>query len=193
MSRLISMLVILAACAFPAAGYPQSEIPQNRVWFSFSMPVSQSADEAVEVLIAVGDLPGNREDSETVRITHGFELTILNHPIAPNGVTVDVPANGLAKFRIEVGHENSSGDAPLIVNGQEFCCVAVENNRVAYRVNLRRSENGVNIITGKNVPIPPSVNSSVTTTVIDRATGETRSSDQWVLRPVIKVDQNWVK
>jgi hypothetical protein len=189
MSTVMRMLAILTITALPAVGYPQDGNIGFVVERSFGI-FSQSTSEAVEVLIAVGDIPGNHEDSQTVRVTHGFEISVLTHPIASNGVTVDGPVNGLAKFRIEVGHETPEGDAPLIVNGQEICCVAVENNRVAYRANLRLSKKGLNSVTGEEVPIPPSVGGTVTTTVVDMVTGATRSQSPIILRPVI-YNRSW--
>jgi hypothetical protein len=191
MSRLISMLVTLVVFAFPVIGYSQSDIPHNREWFNFSMPVSQSTGETIELLVAIGDIPGNAEKSDTFFFTHSFSFQSAGPVFPDNAVEVDAPVGGLAKFTIAVGNANDSEEANLIVNGEEFCCFDVNNNRVVYRVDLRRSKKGIDPSTGRVVTIPPSTPVSISETIFDTTTGETRSSDQWVLRPVIKVDRNW--
>jgi hypothetical protein len=188
MSKSISYLAALVVLAFPVIGYPQSAIPQNRQWFNFSLPMSHSVGETVEILIAVGDGPGNAKHSDTFFFSHSFTFQ-SSGPIFPDkAVEVDAPSGGLAKFTIEVGEPSGSDEMNLLVNGEEFCCFPVVNNRVAYRVEMRRSKKGFDAFTGKDVPIPLSTGANVAITIFEKSTGETRSS-AYVLRPVIKADR----
>jgi len=173
MSTVRKTLAIFAVCAFPIVAYAQIDLPLKVLVYEDN-GITHSTGEAAELLIAVGEIPGNRDDSD-ILVNHGFALH-TGSGVFLGAVSVDAPADGLAKFSIMVGHETSSGEASLIVNGQEFCCVPVENNRVSYRVNARRSRVGRNPFTGAEIQIPASVPMSITNTVFNMTTGETQAT-----------------
>ncbi len=184
MRRLIIMLVNVVVCVFPAFGYAQVAQPEFQTYFLTEI-LSHSTGEATELQVAMGAIPGDTDESH-IYVTHGFELHTAGGDLLGE-VMIDVSANGLAKLNIVVGPHTSSGEASLIVDGQEFCCVPVDDNRVAYRVNIRRSSIGRNPFIGEPIPIPASVSSIISGTVFDLTTGATRSTEPWRFRPVVRV------
>ena len=149
-------------------------VPKN------SIVVNHSIAESVELLSALLQ----ESNGEGPMIPPGSTVT-WTYRVTNNGAvevgeefSIAVPAGGIAKVTFNVMVE--SGDLVLYAKyqGVEFIKIGVLDTgieRASYRIDVRRSRNGVNPFTGEPIVIPTSFGSSHTLSTFMTGTGQTTS------------------